>query len=182
MRPSEGGEPWVWDASALHSVAAADRIDVLFDLAAGGRQAPSRHVTTVAVAEELRRNGVWEPCRTHLEVMHVDALDELHALGRWLAVVSSGRHSLGEATVLAWAEVHGGVPILDDKEARRSAVKHGLPAHGTLWIIAQAVQAGKIQRSYANSLTNTLLQTGARFPFGLDGFEAWAIDQGLLEE
>jgi predicted nucleic acid-binding protein len=170
----------VWDASALHASAAADRIDVLFDLASEVPQAPAQHMTTAAVAEELRRNGLWEACAPHLEIVHVDALDELQSLARWLGVVSNGEHSRGEATVLAWAEVHAGIPIIDDHGARRTAIRHGLPVHGTLWVIAEAVNAGKTSRSSASSLVNTLLGTGARYPFQTDGFEGWAIQQGLM--
>jgi hypothetical protein len=43
----------VWDASALHHAARADRLDVLLDLAKS-----SRHVTTVAVIQELA-NTAW---------------------------------------------------------------------------------------------------------------------------
>lgn len=182
VSPDPTHVPWVWDASALHAVAAADRVDVLFDLAAGVPEAPGTHVTTAAVAEELRRHRLWDLCQPHLSVMHVDGLDELTALGRWLAVVSDGRHSRGEATVLAWAEVHGGIPILDDRDARRKAVRHGLPAHGSLWVIAEAVRAGKAPRSHATSLTNAMLAAGAWLPFSIDGFLSWATAQGLLDD
>lgn len=113
-------------------------------------------------------------------VVHVDALNELQSLARWVGVVSNGEHSRGEATVLAWAEVHAGVAIVDDHSARRTATRHGLLAHGTLWVIAEAVNAGKIQRSSANSFVNTLLRFGARYPFRPDGFETWAVQQGLM--
>jgi len=175
-----GGPQWVWDASALHHAAAADRIDVLFDVVGGVPQAPAQHVTTAAVAEELHRNELWTVCAPYLEVVHVDALNELQSLARWLGVVSNGEHSRGEATVLAWAEVHAGIAIVDDRSARRTATRHGLPVHGTLWVIAEAVNNGKTQRSSANSLVNTLLRCGARYPFRPDGFEAWAVQQGLM--
>jgi hypothetical protein len=52
--------------------------------------------------------------------------------------------------------------------------------HGTLWVVTEAVDAGKTGRSSANSFVNTLLHIGARYPFQTDGFEDWAIQQGLV--
>lgn len=63
MTAGDAGVPrWAWDASALHHAAAADRIDVLFDVVGGVPQTPAQHVTTAAVAEELQRNQLWTAC------------------------------------------------------------------------------------------------------------------------
>lgn len=102
---------WIWDASALHHAAAADRLDVLLDIAKDNPGRPKRFVTTRLVVEELTNSGLWQVCAPCLEVVELDSLDELQALTRWLAIVSSGLRSRGEATVFAWAEVNGGVVI-----------------------------------------------------------------------
>ncbi len=46
---------WIWDASALHHAAAADRLDVLLDVAKGIPDAPTCSLTTTLVADELTR-------------------------------------------------------------------------------------------------------------------------------
>lgn len=171
---------WIWDASALHHAAAADRLDVLVDIARNLPVAPTRLITTALVADELTRNGLWHRCVPHLEVIELDSLAELTALTRWLAVVSHGSHSRGEATVFAWAEVHGAVVVIDDS-ARLVAQRAGLDAHGTLWILAEAIRAKTLLPSAADALVEALRSEGARLPrFPAGGIEIWARQHGLL--
>jgi predicted nucleic acid-binding protein len=173
---------WIWDASALHHAAAVDRLDVLLDIAKGIPDAPTRSLTTTLVVEELTRNGLWQVCAPHLQVVDLEALEELQALARWLAIVSSGLRSRGEATVLAWAEVNGGVVIIDDGDARSAAQRHGLTVHGTLWILVQAIRANALSPASADAFVQALRATGARLPvFPAGGVEAWARQVGLLE-
>jgi predicted nucleic acid-binding protein len=171
---------WVWDASALHHAAAADRLDVLLDIAKSIPGAPSRSVTTTTVMEELTRHGRWDACGPHLEIVELETLDEVRALARWLALVSSGLRSRGEATVFAWAEVNGGPVIIDD-HARKVARRNGLVAHGTLWVLVQAIESGNLRAASADALVDALRATGARLPaFPSGGIEAWARQHGLL--
>jgi predicted nucleic acid-binding protein len=173
---------WIWDASALHHAALADRLDVLLDLAKDTTPTPGRFLTTSLVVEELTRRETWQLCAPFLEVVDLQSYEELKALTNWLAVVSSGLRSRGEATVFAWAEVHGGLVVVDDKDACRAARRHRLTAHGTLWILAQAIQAGKIPPASADILVEALRKTGARFPSfpAAGGIMAWARDAGLF--
>ncbi len=171
---------WIWDASALHHAAAADRLDVLLDTAKGIPDAPTRSLTTSLVVEELTRNGLWHICAPHLQVVDLETFEELQALGRWLALVSSGLWSRGEATVFAWAEVNGGIVVIDD-DARRVAQRHGLTAHGTLWILVEAIRANSLSSAGADAFVQALRATGARLPvFPAGGIEAWARQLGLL--
>jgi predicted nucleic acid-binding protein len=140
-------------------------------------------VTTTEVVAELTRNGSWSRCERHLEVHDPDPfpLAELQAVGRWLAIVSSDQHSRGEATLFAWAEVHGGTVIIDDGDARRAARRHGLTVHGTLWVLCQGLQDGVVDAASVETLITTLRTAGARLPsFGYWGFEEWARRKGLL--
>jgi hypothetical protein len=115
-------ETLVWDASALHHAVAADRVDVLGDLAS-----PWRNVTTAAVGAELRHNGL-DLAADWIEIVHVDEPDELRALFSWAQAMDAGPRDLGEATVCAWAEIHGGIPLIDDRAAKRVAVANDLDA------------------------------------------------------
>ena len=125
-------ETLVWDASALHHAILADRVDVLGDLAS-----PWRNVSTATVNGELRRNGL-HLAAPWIEIVHVDEPDELRASFAWGQALGAGPRDLGEATVCAWAELHGGVPLIDDGDAKRVAVANGLVAHGTLWLFTEA--------------------------------------------
>ncbi len=173
----------VWDASALHYPAQADRLDVLCELASGDAQQPWQHVTTAAVLDELSANGLNLSDLDWLDVVHVDGLDELQALMTWMQRVGAATgHNRGEATVFAWAEVHDAIAIIDDKSARRAAQQYRLEAHGTLWVLAKAVEHGRTPIDSASNLADTLLKHGARYPFEVGGFRRWATEQKLLFE
>jgi predicted nucleic acid-binding protein len=173
---------WIWDASALHHAAKADRLDVLLDIAKAVPNAPARCLTTALVVEELAGHGLWEVCAPHLDVVDLESLDEIQALTRWLAVVSNGPRSRGEATVFAWAEVNDGSIIIDDGDARRAAERHGQVVHGTLWILVQAIQADTLSPASADALVNEFRATGARLPgFPAGGIVSWARQSGLLK-
>jgi predicted nucleic acid-binding protein len=171
----------VWDASALHHAALADRLDVLQDLARGSTQRPWRHVTTAAVLDELSSHGLNSSAFAWLQTAHVDGLDELHCLVTWMQRVgATDRRNRGEATVFAWADRNDAVAIIDDQSARRAAQQHGLEAHGSLWVMAKGVEHGRASVDSASNLADTLLQHGARYPFEVGGFRHWARCQGLL--
>lgn len=171
----------VWDTSPLYHAALADRLDVLGDLAKGPSDPPWRNVTTAAVDEELRRLLGRRPDVPWLDIVHVDGLDEIVALARWVGIMSSSVHNRGEATVLAWAEAHDAVAVIDDNAARLAGQRHGLSVHGTLWVCANAVADCRIQPGAADGLIRALADTGARFPtLATQGFTAWAKSEGLL--
>ncbi len=166
----------VWDASALHHAIAADRVDVLGDLAS-----PWRNVSTAAVRAELRHNGL-DLTADWIEIVHVDEPDELRALFAWAQALGAGPRDIGEATICAWTEIHGGIALIDDRAAKRTAVVNGLDAHGTLWLLVEAVHAGRIALASASGLVNVLITHGARYPAKVraEGFAAWARSQKLV--
>jgi predicted nucleic acid-binding protein len=168
----------VWESSAILHACRSDRADVLLHLADALSSTPIRHVTTAAVAEELHRRHVTLPAR--LDVDHVDGIDELAALVRWVQRLSSSEHDRGEATVCAWAEAHDALAVIDDRAARIAAQRAGLDVHGTAWVIAQAVNLGRETPSGATALLDTLILDGARYPFRAGGFATWAKAEGLL--
>ncbi|WP_052681925.1 hypothetical protein [Saccharothrix sp. ST-888] len=170
----------VWDTSPLFHAIKADRIDLLADLAREWQGVPRRNITTATVIHELTHANLDISGLGWLELVHVDGLDELGALVRWMAVVSGERSNQGEATVLAWAEVHGGTAVIDDADARRAAQTHGLPVQGSLRVLAEALKEGRVTEYAANAFADALAETGARYPFGPGGFLAWAQRMRLL--
>lgn len=170
----------VWDSSALLHAARSDRVDVLAELAK-----PWVNVTTSAVLQELDRQGplaAWALAPEWLREVHVDGLDELAALVRWVQVVGArDGHHRGEATVLAWAEAHEATAIVDDWAARQAATNAGLTVHGTLWLCAQAVQDDRVNEVGVAGFIDALLKDGARLPLASGrAFGAWARQEGLL--
>ena len=96
--------------------------------------------------------------------------------------LGAGPRDIGEATVCAWTEVHGGVPLIDDRNAKRTALANGLDAHGTLWLFAEAVQAGRVTLASVSGLVKVLVDHGARSPAKIRtaGFAAWAKTEKLV--
>ncbi|MEU5381741.1 hypothetical protein ABZ359_40645 [Streptomyces sp. NPDC005968] len=174
------GQLLVWDTSPLHHAIKAGRVDILADLAAESRGLPRRNVTTAAVIEELRHYDLDVSGLGWLEVQHVDGLAELTALVRWMERVSGQKSNHGEATVLAWADVHGAVPVVDDLDARRAARAGGLAVWGVLRVIAEGVRDGRATEYVASTLVDALLASGGRYPCGYGGFVEWARKNGLL--
>jgi predicted nucleic acid-binding protein len=169
----------VWDTACLFYAAKAERLDVLGDCARRGGISPWRNVTTQAVVDELATHGLSIGGVPWLEIVHVDGLDELAALVAWMDRLGSGQHHRGEATVCAWADVHGAVALLDDRDAKRVATRHGLRTHGSLWLLAEAVRTGLTSMSGAANLVDVLLAEGARYPLEKGEFGSWCRRNGL---
>ncbi len=166
----------IWDASAVNPAARADRLDVLIDLASS-----CRHVMTAAVVEELARHGLRQNVTDcGFEIVHVDGLTEIVALARWVDRAGATEdHNRGEATVLAWADVHGATAMIDDRDARIAAQRSGVRAHGTLWLIIRAVIEGRLSEKSAARLVDTLRDSGARYPTDGARLHVWARDVGM---
>jgi len=134
--------PLVADAMVLIHFAKADRLDVLGTCL-------SSLSTTRIVAAEVDKYCAEYPSITSisdlewLAILPQDTLEELLAFERWVQLLGSGEHDLGEASVFAAAEVHELVAITDDRDATRVGSKHGLEIHGTVWLLTRLHQRGK---------------------------------------
>lgn len=155
--------PLVWDASALHHAARADRIDVLADIAS-----PYQNVTTAAVLDELAQHGLREQVTSGgwLEERRLDGLKEIGLLGAWLERLGAGEHHRGEVTVAVACQVLDVPALIDDQAAKTVMRQFGLVCHGTVWLAYQAVAAGRVPTAGAyDGFFTSLIGQGARFPF-----------------
>ncbi|MEU0124672.1 hypothetical protein ABZ114_23790 [Streptomyces albidoflavus] len=178
--PEQVAPVLVWDTSPLLHSLRAGRLEILGDIARHGWIGERRNVTTKAVVSEI---VYYEPTFAGdewLEVVHVDDLGELHALVTWMERVSGANSNHGEATVLAWAEVHGATAVVDDADARRIGRLHGLDVCGSLRVVADAVRHGHTTAYAATALVDAMLETGARYPCARGDFTGWAKANGLL--
>ncbi|MEU1211240.1 hypothetical protein ABZ424_01995 [Streptomyces sp. NPDC005790] len=112
--------------------------------------------------------------------MHVDDLTELEALVDWMNRVSGAKSNHGEATVLAWAEVHNATAVIDDGDARRIGRKAGLDVRGSLRIVAESVSDGHTTPYVATNPVDAMIDTGARYPCPRGQFISWAKENSLL--
>ncbi len=83
--------------------------------------------------------------------------------------------------MLAWAEVHQATSIIDDDDARRVGQQYGLEVHGSLWLVAQAIDVGRITEATASTFVDVLIARGARYPCPVGGFCSWARESRLFQ-
>lgn len=129
----------------LSHFARADRLDVLRDLLI-----EREPWTTTVVRSEL---AVGARIHTRLgqtltldwmRVASLDTLEELGCFVKWANRLGSQEMDLGEASVLAAAELQHGIAITDDRDATNVARRYGADVHGTIWLLAAACREGKL--------------------------------------
>ena len=171
----------MFDTMCFSHFARAERLDVL-------RYLVIDHEcwTTRVVVEELRQGATEYPALSEtltldwVDVAQLDTLDEIKCFVKWTMRVGSGDRDLGEASVLAVAELRGGVAVTDDREAVRVGRTYGVEVHGTLWLLAGACRVGKLTLVAAKNLIETLRSTGLRLPCTGPEFPQYAQRHGLL--
>ncbi|MGC4113163.1 MAG: hypothetical protein QM765_00480 [Myxococcales bacterium] len=88
---------------------------------------------------------------------------------------------MGESSVLAVAEVQGGIAVVDDQDAVQAAKEEGVPVLRSLGIISSGLKKGVFVEARAVEIIDALVKSGgARFPCDGAGFVAWAARYGLL--
>jgi predicted nucleic acid-binding protein len=146
-----------------------------------------RCVVPSEVVQELIRGIPAHPAlaaAVSLPWVHIVELaetEEIVAFARYKAELGGGiERNNGEAAVLAWASVHGGTAIIDERAGTRAARRDHTEVHGTLWLIANAMRAGKLSDASAASMIDQLAATDMAMPTDGAGFLAWAYEEGLL--
>lgn len=177
MKPS-----LVFDNTPLSHFARAGRLSTLEAIVS-----PYRCMTPVEVRNEILAGVTEMPdladvLTAHwLESVELSGVHELAAFARYKSQLGGGsKENTGEAAVLAWATVHGGVAIIDERAASRIAQQDGIVAHGSVWLVVQGVRQGELDRSAAETLVDELRATDMRLPIDGRGLFAWAYEQGLL--
>lgn len=151
---------WVLDAMPLSHFARAERLDVLRDLLVD-----KECWTTQVVLEEVKQGVAAHPALRDVlaadwfKVAQLDTLDEIRLFALWAGRLGSGQRDLGEASVLAAAELRSATAITDDPGPVRVARTYGLDAHGTIWLLAGACRDGKLTEPAAGNLIDALRGT-----------------------
>lgn len=171
----------IFNTSPLSHFARAGRLALLDRLTAAYRR-----VVPQAVLGELRAGELAHPPLADvgnadwLEIVACDGLAELRAFAHYVRVLGAGERDIGEASVLAWAEVNGGIAVIDERAGTQAAQVRGVTVHGTLWLIANGLNAGDLLLPEAERLVDQLRSTDARLPCSGAEFFEWAKAQGLL--
>ncbi|MFI5486062.1 hypothetical protein [Micromonospora echinaurantiaca] len=171
----------VLDTMVLSHFTLADRLDVLQDLLID-----ADCWTTQVVIEELRAGATTHPelsavCEADWPGrVHLDTLAEIRCFAKWTRLLGTEERDLGEASVLAAAELRNGIAITDDRDATKVARAHNADVHGTIWLLAGACRSGKQTERAAGNLIDALRATGARLPCSGAGFPEYARKYRLL--
>ncbi|WP_419926139.1 hypothetical protein [Candidatus Poriferisocius sp.] len=172
----------VFDNSPLSHFARAGKLNTLEELVHG-----YRCFVPVEVREEIVKGMVAFPDIAEalvvpwLEPIEIAEFRELAAFARYKSELGGGPHeNTGEAAVLAWTSVHGGVAVIDERAGSRLAQRDGRLVQDSMWLVAQGVQSGILDRSEAENLVDDLRATDMRLPVNGKEFFAWAYQKGLI--
>ncbi len=172
----------VFDNTPLSHFSRAGRLDALESLVV-----PYHCVTPAEVANELHDGLAEHPSLAKalaapwLDVVELREVDEVVAFARYKAQLGGGPDkNNGEAAVLGWVAVHGGIAIIDERVGTRMAQRDGINVHGTLWLVANGLRSNMLARTDAERIIDELAATDMALPVDGAGFVAWAYEEGLL--
>jgi predicted nucleic acid-binding protein len=173
----------VFDSTALSHFARAGRLDDLETITA-----TDECVVPAEVLDELARGVAAYPAlgtvasQGWLKAVQLEELGELVAFATYKAELGGGaERNNGEASVLAWANAHGGIAVIDESAATSIGDATGITVHGSLWLVIRGFKSRVLDRATAEGIVDDLISTGMRLPV-TDGAAlfAYAYEAGLL--
>jgi predicted nucleic acid-binding protein len=173
----------VFDATALIHFARAGRMDSLQTAVADDEP-----VLLAEVNVELARGIPGHPssgsatAANWLKPVELADLPELAAFARYKSELGGGpENNNGEAAVLAWVSVNGGIAIIDEAAARAIGNREKLEVHGSLWLLIRSFKAGVFDRATAEAIVDDIIGTGMRLPLESGAvLFTWAYEQRLI--
>ena len=172
----------IFDNTPLSHFARAGVLSVL-----EGITVSFHRVVPAQVMQEIVRGVTLYPALTAamnlpwIEIVELAETEDIVAFARYKAELGGGvERNNGEAAVLAWASVHGGTVLIDERAGTRAARRDNIEVHGTLWFVTNAVRDGKLSTAEAVRIVDQLAATDMALPTDGAGFLAWARVEGLL--
>jgi len=173
----------VFDSTVLSHFARAGRLAELEAVTAA-----DECIVPTNVLDELTKGVAAYPAlgmvsaQGWLHPAEIDQFDEVVAFARYKGELGGGpERNNGEAAVLAWVTVHGGIAIIDEDAATNIGERDGLQVQGSLWLVIQGYKDKVFDRATAEGIVDDLINTGMWLPVasGAELF-AWAYGKGLL--
>jgi predicted nucleic acid-binding protein len=168
------------DATALIHFTKCGRLGALREIV----EPQGRAVTTQAVLDEAMAIGgsvrASISSSAWLKVGDLSTLDEIRELARFTRLLGSGDRDIGEATILAWARLAGGVALVDDRKAHRIGSAHGVTVHGLLWFLRQAELDGTLDLADVRATIGDLAESGMYLPCGPRTYASWCKENETL--
>lgn len=172
----------VFDNTPLSHFARAGALPVLESITAGYRCiAPAEVIQEIIAGISQHPALAGAVSLPWIEVAELSEIDEIVAFARYKGELGGGvARNNGEAAVLAWASVHGGTAIIDERAGTRAAHRDHIAVHGTLWLITNAIRDGKLSEPAAAAMVDQLAATDMALPTGGADLLRWAYEEGLL--
>lgn len=170
------------DSSPLNYFARSKQLPVLEKLLAD-----NECLITGAVQEELLRGGAKHAqlyqasAQSWITVVNDTTLEYHRLFSEYHGRQGGGGRNIGEATTLAYAELHGVVAMLDDRVGRRHGKERGVKVTGTLELICGGIRDGVLESPEAATVVDLLHDHEAFLPCDGAGFLEWARAEGLLD-
>ena len=171
----------VIDASVLSPFARAERLEDLERITRGYDR-----VTVNEVLAELRMGSLTYPallapqCASWLSTVPTDTLPVLNKFAKYRRRFGPGPRDVGEAAVLAWAELNGAQALIDDQTAHDIGVSRGIIVRRSLGLLATRLQASEFTEREAEDLVDALRAADARLPWDGTAFLAWCRKSGFI--
>jgi predicted nucleic acid-binding protein len=172
----------IFDNTPLSHFARAGALPVLESMTSGFRRiVPAQVMQEIIRGVPLHPSLAAVPSLPWIEIAELADIEDIIAFARYKAELGGGaERNNGEAAVLAWASVHGGTALIDERAGTRAAKRDHIKVHGTMWLIANALRDGKLSEPGAARMIDQLAATDMALPTDGTGFLAWAYEEGLL--
>ncbi len=170
-----------FDSSPLNYFARSNQLPVLGKLVAG-----DTCFITRAVEDELLR-GASKHAQLYqvtiqpwISVIEDSSIEFLRLFSEYHSRLGGGGRNIGEATTLAYAELHGMTAFVDDRVGRRHGKERGVVVTGTLELVCQGMRDKALEESQASAVVDLLCDHEAFLPCDGATFIDWARAEGLL--
>lgn len=172
----------IFDNTPLSHFARASALPVLENITASfHRIAPAQVIQEIIRGVSVHPALAAAVSLPWINIVDLTETSEIVAFARYKAELGGGvDRNNGEAAVLAWASVHGGTVIIDERAGTRAARRDNIEVHGTLWFVTNALRSGKLAEAEAINIIDQLAATDMALPTDGAGFLAWAHNEGLL--
>jgi predicted nucleic acid-binding protein len=172
-----------FDSTALSYFARGDRLAELETITAD-----DECVVPAEVFAELARGVAEYPAlgtvsaQTWLSPVELEEFAELVTFAKYKGELGGGPdRNNGEAAVLAWVTMHGGVAIIDEAVATNIGDRDGIPVQGSLWLVIQGYKKNALDRATAEGIVDDLISADMWLPVASGAaLFAWAYSKGWL--
>src|ERR1700722_5471443 len=161
----------VFDSSPLNYFARSNQLSILGKLVDG-----HACVITRAVEDELLR-GASKYAQLYqistqpwVTVVDDSSIEFLKLFSLYHSRLGGGGHNIGEATTLAFAELHGLTAFVADRGGRPHGRDRGITVSGTLELICQGIRDRTLDEPEAREIVDHLCDHEAFLPCDGAGF------------